>query len=199
MYRRLEYVSSELDLLGLKHRAKYLEMLHRMVGGGDVSLLMELADILKPTGLSARHRARKYSSLIPLNRMVDTVLPESSVARQFDDLVNKILVNPGGSMDTREQIRKSLSSWREIAGALKPAVEQSFLLKEIGPISEMVSELSKRGLESLDYLGSRQKPSDSWKEATAALIDRAEKPQAEMLAAIVSSIKKLVEAANAIP
>ena len=51
----------------------------------------------------------------------------------------------------------------------------------------------------MDYLDTHQKPPEAWKEETAQLIERAEKPQAEMLIAIVAPIKKLIEAANALP
>jgi hexosaminidase len=199
MYRRLEYINGELDMLGVKHRAKPLEMLQRMVGEGNAAPLKKLADLLKPTSLSVRQKTRKYSSLMPLNRMVDAVMPESDTARQFGDLVNKALSNQNGSMEAWAQIRKILSSWQEIAGELKPTVEQSFLLKEIGPVSEMVSDLCAKGIQAHDYVKAQQKPPDGWKESAALLIEQAEKPQAEMLVAIVPSIKKLIEAANAIP
>jgi hexosaminidase len=199
MYRRLEYVNGELEALGMKHRAKHLEMLQRMAGNGSITPLKRLADLLKPTGLSVRRKTREYSSLIPLNRMVDAVLPESETARQFGDLVNRALSNQNGSAEAWPQARKLLSSWQEIAGELKPTVEQSFLLKEIGPASEMVSDLCAKGIQALDYVRSQQKPPDGWNESAALLIERAEKPQAEMLVAIAPPIKKLIEAANTIP
>jgi hexosaminidase len=199
MYRRLEYVNCELDSLGIKHRAKHLEMLQRMVGDGNVAPLKMLADLLKPTGLSVRRKTREYSSLMPLNRMADAVLPESETARQFGDLINRALSNQNGSAEAWPQARKLLSSWQEIAGELKPTVEQSFLLKEIGPVTEMVSDLCAKGIQAIDYMSAQQKPPDGWKESAALLIERAEKPQAEMLVAIAPPIKKLIEAANTIP
>jgi hexosaminidase len=197
MYRRLEYVSSELDLLGVRHRTKHLEMLQRMVGDENVAPLKKLADILKPTGLGVRQKTQKYTSLMPLNRMVDAVLPESETARQFGDLVDKALSDRMGSTETWLQLRKQLSSWQKIAVELKPTIERSFLLKEIGPVSQTVFDLCAKGTQALDYVRTQQTPPDGWKESAALLMERAEKPQAEMLVAIVPPIKKLIEAANA--
>lgn len=199
MYRRLECVSRELDLLGLMRRAKSLEMLQRMIGGENLAPLRMFADLLRPASLSVRRKTREYSSLMPLNRMVDAVLPESESIRQFGDMVNSALADQAGSTDAFQPIRKQLSAWRDNARDLKPILEQFFLLKEISPLSEMVAELSARGIEALDYIGARQRTPEAWKEETALMIERTEEPQAEMLIAIVAPMKKLVAAANAIP
>jgi hexosaminidase len=199
MYRRLDRISSRLHSLGLMHRVNSLEMLQRMAGDHSVVPLKMLADLLKPTSLSVRRKIREYSSLTPLNRMVDAVLPESETARQFEDVVNRALADRVDSPDGLQLIRKLLTVWRDNAGELEPILEQSYLLKEIGPLSEMVAGLTTIGLEALDYLGAQQGPQQAWKEKAALMIERAEKPQAEMLIAIVAPIKKLVEAANALP
>jgi hexosaminidase len=199
MYRRLEFISRRLDSLGLRHQANNLEMLQRMVGDQSVAPLKMFADLVKPTSLGIRRKIREYSSLTPLNRMVDAVLPESEAARQFENAVNGALDNPSGLPEAFQPIRKQLTIWHDNARGLKPILEQSFLLQEIGPLSEMIADLSLRGLEALDYLGKRQNPQDAWREETALLIGRAEKPQAEMLIAIVAPIRKLLEATAALP
>jgi hexosaminidase len=196
MYRRLEYANRELDSLGLMHRVKYLEMLQRMSGEGSVAPLKTLADLLNPTGLGVRLRSRKYSSLTPLNRMVDTVLPESDTARMFGDLVDNALADQPMPAGVFQEIRRLLICWQENENLVKPMTEQSFLLSEIGPLAKAVFELSVKGLEALDYIGLRQKPPETWSTEAALLLQESEKPQAEMLIAIVPSIKKLIDAAN---
>ena len=76
-----------------------MKMLQRMAGVENIASLKMLADLLKPTGLSVRAKTRTYSSLVPLNRMVDAVLPESETARKFGDTVARAVANPAGSTE----------------------------------------------------------------------------------------------------
>jgi hexosaminidase len=197
MYRRLDYASRELGLLGLMHRSRPIEMLQQMVGDQNVASLKTLADLLKPVSLGIRQRTRKYNSLTPLNRMVDVVLPESDIAGQFSALVDGALANTAGAEEAFREIRKLLSLWQENRIQSKPIFEQSPLLKEIDPISETIADLSARGLQALDYLASGRKPPDAWQKECASLVELAEKPQAEMLITIVPPIKKLINAVKA--
>jgi hexosaminidase len=199
MYRRLDRISSDLHSLGLRHRANSLEMLQRMAGDHSVASLKMLADLLKPTSLSVRRKIREYSSLTPLNRMVDAVLPESDTARKFEEAVDRALANQAGSPDELLPVRQQLSDWSNAALELEPVLERSFLLKEIVPLSEMVAYLTLTGQSAVDFLTLRQKPPKEWTDMAIAMLERAEKPQAEMLLAIVAPIKKIVEAANALP
>jgi hexosaminidase len=199
MYRRLAYVSRELEHLGLTHQSNYVETLQRMAGDNGLAQLKMLADLLKATSLGTRQRSGKYFSYTPLNRMADTVLPESSIARQFGDLVDSALADRAGNAETGEKTKALLSTWQENSAQAKPLIEQSSLLREIAPVSDTIAELCARGVQALEFLASRQKPPEAWSKECAALLDKAEKPQAETLIAIAPSIKKLIAAANAIP
>jgi hexosaminidase len=199
MYRRLDYVNHELTARGLMHRCHYLEALQRMAGELDLDPLTKLADLLQPTGLSVRARTRKYSSLVPLNRMVDAVMPESEAARHLADLIDIALANPLRSKDAFQKIRALLTDWRDHRVQVKPFIEQSFILREVDPLSDAVFELCMAGLEALDYIEAQRKPTEAWQTKATSLLERCEKPQAEMLVAIVPPIQELVHAANAIP
>jgi hexosaminidase len=199
MYRRLEYINRELDLMGLRHTANYSRMLQRLVGNQCVTPLKIFADILEPTWLGTRQRTREYSQLTPLNRLVDVVLPESDTARRFEYSVDAFLSETSAPGDAYQQILESLIRWRDNGPKLKPLLGKSYLLQEAGSISEILIQLSNIGIQALDYIESRKKPSRFWQIEAAGLLDRAEKPHAEMLLAIVPSIRKLVWAANSIP
>jgi hexosaminidase len=199
MYRRLEYVDRELDSLGSMHRKNHIQMLQRMAVDLDNSALRIFTDLLNATRLGVRQRARKYYSSTPLNRLADSVMPESETARRFEILVDRALDRLLGSSELLQDIQQQLSSWNENSSKVKPVIEQSFLLQEAAPLSELVADLSKEGLQSLDYIKARQKAPEPWQKEAYALLDRADKPQAEVLIAIAPSIRKLVNAAAAIP
>ena len=197
MYRRLNHASRELELLGLKHRSQYIEMLQRAAGDQSVVPLKTMADLLKATNLATRQRSQKYSSLTPLNRMADAVLPESDTARHLGDLVDSALADPVRAGEPFQKIRTLLAAWRENRNQMKPLWERSFLLREIDPVSSLITELSTRGLQALDFFELEQRPPEGWQKECAAVLEQAEKPQAEMLIAIAPPIKKLIQAAAA--
>jgi hypothetical protein len=89
-----------------------------------------------------------------------------------------------------------MTDWRENDRQVNPTLERSFLLQEIEPLSSTVAELCSRGLQAMDYLESRQKAPDGWKKETSEILGKADKPQADMLPAILQSIRKLTDAVN---
>ncbi len=198
LYYRLEYISRELDSYGSMHRRNPFQMLERMAGCQDISPLKQLSDLLKATGLGVRQRARKYYSYTPMNRLADSVMPESEIARQFDILVDNALYGTNGiSESSLSEIQKRLSLWNENDSKLKPIIEKSYLLGEAGSLSALLADLCKTGLESLEYIKLRQKAPESWQKEALALLDRTDKPQAEVLIAVAPSIRKLIEVAAA--
>jgi hexosaminidase len=198
MYRRLDAVSSELETFGLMHRIRPAKMLRRMAADEHIEPLQIFAAILTPTSLSVRRKIQPYSSLVPLNRMVDAVQPESDAARRLAELVENALADSSGAPDSFRPVRKHLSRLHDNAQELHPILERSYLLKELIPVSDIVTRLCAKGLEALTYLETKQRPAEEWKEETAGLLEQAGKPQAEMMIAITPSIQRLIEAANAL-
>src|SRR5258708_27719946 len=122
-------------------------MLERLAGSDPVGTLQTLADILRPVNLGGRVRARKYTQQTPLNRLVDTVLPESPVARDFTTAVAE-LNKPG--------VRRYLATWKANDLEVRPTLERNAILQEIVPVSAEVAKLAGVGLQALDYIESGQ-------------------------------------------
>src|SRR5262249_21329692 len=81
---RLETVSRAVDWVGVRHRTAYQPMLDRLAGGRPAEPLRVLADVSEATGIEVRQGARAYSSLVPLNRLVDAVRPESEAIHRLE-------------------------------------------------------------------------------------------------------------------
>ncbi len=196
MYTRMAITSRKLDALGLTHNSSYPEMLRRIAGSDDISALRTLADVVEPVKDYAREELAPVppTALLPLNRLVDAVRPESIAARDFDNLVSAFLggnVAPG----TEAEIRSVLTRWRDSQTDLQAQAEQSFLMKEVVPLSQNLSALGTAGLEALDYLDRKNGAPQDWKTQQLALIEEAKKPKAQVLIMVVPSVEKLVEAA----
>ena len=112
MYRRLEVVSRQLEWMGLTHRSSSRLMLERLAGDGDPATLRRLAGALAPLNCDVRRRVHPYTSLTPLNRLVDAIPPESDAAREFDHLVEHWPAN-------QAKIREQLSQWKQVGAEVR--------------------------------------------------------------------------------
>ncbi|MBZ5572680.1 MAG: beta-N-acetylhexosaminidase, partial [Acidobacteriia bacterium] len=131
--------------------------------------------------------------LVPLNRLIDAARPESATARHFADMVDGLLsgkADPG----TKDQIKAQLVRWQDNQASLQPQVSQSFLLKEILPLSQNLTAVASAGLQALDYIDRGARAPDDWITAQVSLLQQAQQQQAQLLLMIVPPVQKLVEA-----
>jgi len=137
MYRRLEIMDAELDRLGLQHNQAYRLLLERLAGSSDIAALRTLADVADPGALGLRHRVNPNSDqTTPLNRFVDAARPDSAVARHFSELV-----------DRRDpEARRWLELWASNNDKLRPLIDTRQILKEAGPVSELLAKVAAQAL-----------------------------------------------------
>ena len=195
MYQRMEKVSRKLDWLGLTHNSGYAPMLRRMAGSDNISALRALADVVEPVKDYSRGElaAAEPTSADPLNRLVDAARPESLAARKFAGQVDQLLSGKADA-DAKAQIRSLLILWRDNQAKLQPLADQSFLLKEVVPISRDLSSLGSAGLSAMDYLESGQHAPADWATEQRGLVEEAKKPKAQLLLMIAPSIQRLIQA-----
>lgn len=193
MYTRLAIVSRYLDFLNLSHNTGYQLMLERLAGSNDIHALRVLADVLEPIKEYGREKAREYNSSIPLNRLVDTVHPESDTARQFAGMVGRYL-NHSPAPGDLDAMKNWLMLWRNNHHQLEPLLQSNSLLKEVLPLSEVLQSVAATGLQALDYLNHGGNAPASWRTQQLAMVKQAAKPQAELLDMVIPEVQKLVAA-----
>src|ERR1700722_11203112 len=81
MYDRLDAVSRVLESVGVRSNEQMI--LNRMGSGPALRVLAEASESL---GIEGRRDERKYTSLVPLNRLVDAVPPESPEVRHLEQM-----------------------------------------------------------------------------------------------------------------
>jgi len=195
MYRRMYSEGARLDSLGLTHNANYEPMLQRIAGSTDTSALRALADVVEPVKDYTREElqhADPATQSMPLNHLIDAVHPESEAAREFRVAVDRYLAQP--SPDQVAQLRTSLAAWKGNDAKLQPQIQQSFLMKELAPLSADVAALSDIGLQALTYLEQKQPAPEQWRVQSLQRITDASKPKADLLLMIAPGVQKLVEA-----
>ena len=195
MYQRLAVTSTWLDGLGLTHNSSYTPMLRRIAGTNDVAALKVLADVLEPVKDYTREETAPVpaTSLLPLNRVVDAVRPESATARQFAAAVDE-LVGGNAKPGSEPRVRELLSRWRDNQVELQPQFEKSLLLQEVAPLSQNLSALGAAGLAALDYLDRGEPAPAAWVTAQLALVEQASKAQAQLLIMVAPAVGKLIRA-----
>ena len=201
MYMRLSSASRYLEVLGLRHRSNVRLMLSRMAGTDNIAALLTLADVAEPASLQIREEEAEkaggiQTSDIPLNRMVDAVLPESEIARQFSQDVDRFVGSKFQDARAKSDIHALLVTWRDNDNELRPLLQNSFLLKELAPVSQTLSSLAGVGLQALDYIEKGERGSDSWHKEQIAIFQQTEKPAADLFLAIAPAVQKLIEAAT---
>jgi hexosaminidase len=180
MYHRLDAINRGI-------RSNEQAMLNRLGGG---RALRVLADASEALGIEGRRTARKYTSLVPLNRFVDAVPPESPTVRHLASMAAKVVSNPGAAAPEIGELRVAFTEWRanEIA--------DNFLTTELIPLSKNLSNLGSIGLRALEFLNAHKSPPSDWVAQQLKAIDQMEHPVAEVHLAATRPVRILLERIN---
>ena len=193
MYARMALISQKLNYYGLQHNSSYPAMLSRMTGEPDPLPLRVFGDVMQPPRLYAREELHEYDAFSPLNHMTDAVPPESDTARQFLDMVDRI-VSGRASREDWEQAEEWLVLWRDNDAQLQLLLPRSELTKELAPVSTNLHLVSQAGLDAISYLHEHHNAPAAWKTREVAFLKQSEKPQAVLLNMVAPAVLKLVQA-----
>lgn len=199
MYRRLSVVSLQLEELGLTHEKNAGMLLRRLVGNKEIGPLATLASVLEPVKEYHRGQQRPGTMLSPATGLVDAVRPDSDAARRFAMMVDGLLLDAPRFQLYRENIRATLTQWRDAGLALDPQIDRSPALGEARPLAKDLSEIGVAGLEAMSYLAAGTAPTPEWRDAKLARLDEAAKPKAALEFVTIRSVKELVIAAFELP
>jgi hexosaminidase len=193
MYARLEVTNHWLDWSGIKHRSEFQRMLERLAGGHSAPALRVLAEAVEALGIGVRQETRQYRSDIPLNRLVDAARPESESVRRVSAILARAMAQPGEHRIEIEELRRIFTEWQANSIELRPLMANSFLLREVAPLSEDLSRAGTIGLTALQYLESGQRAPAQWVAEQTAELTRMGEPRAEVVLAAARPVKALVE------
>jgi hexosaminidase len=191
MYQRLELTNRWLEWLGLTQRSNLRLMRQRLAGSMPVAPLDIFASILEPVKDYARQS--HYTSFSPLNKLVDSIPPESDAARQFREAVDAYLAT-GKDAGQADTLRRQLAAWTDNLAAVRPILQSSSLLAEDIEVADAVQRLCRTGQEALTALSSGNNVTAEWKQRNITIVEKEGKPHAELLIEIAPAIRKLVEA-----
>ncbi len=196
MYRRLDAVSLELDGLGLDQMTNQQMMERRLAKGCDVRPLANLIDVVQPIELYEQARTGKYTSYLPMTRVVDAAAPGPEVARKFSNMVDDLVSGKRPDNDTLSMIERELILWKRNDAVLEDLISRSPILKEIRPLSSALSSIASVGLSAVNRIRQNKPGDSSWMYASLAEVKNIASPVADVKLMVVSPIEKLVEYAS---
>jgi hexosaminidase len=185
MYDRLDAVSRVLESVGIvSHEQTILDR----IGNGPA--LRALADASEPLGIEGRQVARKYTSLVPLNRLVDAIPPESPMVRHLVLTAEMVASNPDPAKTEVANLRAAFTGW----SANDPQLLNNFLSTELIPVSKNLSNLGSIGLQALEVLADGKPVIPGWVSQQNQVIQEMEKPIAEVQLAATRPVRILLDA-----
>jgi hexosaminidase len=184
MYDRLDAISRVLAWVGVRSNEQM--MLDRISGGPGLRVL---ADASESLGIEVRQDARKYTSLVPLNRFVDAVPPESPTVRHLAQLAEQVASNPAAANAEIADLRAAFTGW----SANDTQLSANFLTSELVPLSRNLSNLGLIGLRALEVLAGGTVAQD-WPSQQLQAIDGMEKPVVEVRLAATRPVRILLDA-----
>jgi hexosaminidase len=170
-------------------------MLDRIAGSTPPEQFDVLASVVEPVKEYNREKTQEYDVDVPLNRLVDTVSPESEAARTSNQLAQSALHNPS----SRPQLRKDLTRWSTNDAQLEPFLVTSALRAELTPLSQNLSALGALGLQALDVIESGQSITAEKRSQQLAALEANTQPHAELQLAIEPTVRLLIEAQTVAP
>ncbi|MES1220961.1 MAG: family 20 glycosylhydrolase, partial [Bacteroidota bacterium] len=100
MYRRLDFVSLELDGLGLKHISYKLTLLRKLSNGYDTKTLETLVDVIEPLKIYERNQGdTMYTVFSPYTKIADVATPDQELPRKFSTLIDSFLKKPSPELE----------------------------------------------------------------------------------------------------
>jgi hexosaminidase len=198
MYARMEAVSRGLDAAGVLHRHNYAFLLDRLAGGQPSNSVRTLADAVEALGIEGRRDERKYSSRVPLNRLVDAARPESESVRYLEQAARAIVAGPSrpDSQPALATLRAAFHEWAENRLEMAGLAAGDFLVSEMLPLSEALTRVGNIGLQALEYLQSGRAAPETWIAEQKQALDAIAKPKAEVILSAVRPVRLLLEAGS---
>ena len=198
MYFRLEVTSRWLESLNIRPRYVLSFMRQRLAGTSPAGPLDTFASVLEPVREYTRHEDKTHSYGIntPLNRLVDSIAPESDAAREFRNAVDRYLASSPSAKEEGPALEMSLRRWSTNTAQLLPLLVGNGILSETVPLALSLDEVCKAGLEALASLRGGKTAKSDWTKKRIAVLDEADKSQADMFIRIAPGVRKLVEAAG---
>jgi hexosaminidase len=210
MYRRLAFVSEELDALGLRHRRAPAALLRQLASPYPAALpaLKLLASLAEPVKDYKRHfQGLIYTTATPLTRLVDAAAAESDAARRFGATADSLLaglsiavptfpaaplqLSPAASRQLAS-LRRQVAAWQQATIDLTPLFALSPSVAEYAPLAAQLGVVAGLLAPRLTQIEQGQPAAPAAQAAARLQLDAAQKPVGQVELAIIGAARRLL-------
>ena len=176
MYRRLDGVAVELELLGLQHLKQEDAGLRELAGTEQIDSLRVFAAALEPVSFHERYDQQKTSQLTVLDRFVDAVRPDPPSRHLLERLTRQFLVDPRADAADEQMLTAWFEAMVRNAPGLRAQIQSSPLLSDVGGRAEQLPGLADTAIEAIRFLSRGERAPSGWKRDKLAKIAAARAP-----------------------
>jgi hexosaminidase len=196
MYQRLPAVSLGLEQVGLTHLTGPARMrrsiLASMAGGQlDPERLKVLTDVLEPVSFDQREQNQHTDSRMPLDRLVDVVVPDppsrDAIARDVDAVVN----GTGDKAEAEARLMALFVQWKSVAPLLEQEMAQNPRMSDAAVRAKQLGVLGSIGLSGLSGNSANPVPGGT-RQSALDFIASADNPAGLVRFTFLEPLKKLV-------
>jgi hexosaminidase len=196
MYRRLQTVSLQLELVELTHISGPERALRSLASSREPNALTTFASVLEPVSFHERYQGQHTDATTPLDGLVDAVVPDPPSRFEIRSQVDAVVSGGPDAEGSRLALVARFRSWEEAVPSLTELVGQSSRMSGATVRVTQLEQLAKVGSEALGYLKAGSKPPRGWSEQQLQVIADAEKPGGLVRFTFLPSLRKLVLAAG---
>jgi hexosaminidase len=204
MYRRLPQISIELEQARLRHLTGPAMMRRSISGEVNPTALATLAGVLEPVSFAERSETQRTDGHTPLDRLVDTVVPDPPSRFEIAQDVDAVLNKTSDSTEAAARLTVRFMEWERIAQPLQAEMQQNPRMSDAAVRAEQLGKLGQVGLQAVGNIVHSNAASGGVKtlysdpQAQTAVIDDAAKSAALVRFTFLDSLKKLVAAEPAL-
>jgi hexosaminidase len=194
MYRRLPKMSIELEQVGLKHITGPGMMRRSISGQVNPRALTVLAGVLEPVSFGERYEGQHTDGHTPLDRLVDTVVPDPPSRFEIAQDVDAVLNKTSERTEAAARLTSRFEEWKLIAPQLAAQMQQNPRMSDAAIRATQLGGLGQIGLQALGRCSNPSPLTGDLKQAQLHSIADAAIPAALVRFTFLDSLKKLVDA-----
>jgi hexosaminidase len=199
MYRRLPRISIELEQAGLKHMTGPAMMRRSISGEVNPTALTTLADVLEPVSFGERSETQHTDSHTPLDRLVDTVVPDPPSRFEIAQDVDAVLNKTSERTEAEARLTVLFEEWQRIASPLAAQMQANPRMSDAAIRATQLGQLGHIGLQALGGCSNPSPLTGDFKQVQLRAVADAANPAALVRFTFLDSLKKLVEAETGCP
>lgn len=193
MYRRLDYVSTELEQMGLDVGSHTERFLRRIVAGTDIAPLATLLYYTEPVNLHWRIVGQHPVQATPLVWIVDAAVPDPPGRWLVSRLATRYVTSRDTA--TRDSLQAIFRSWLPLPAEVTRITDHAPLAAGALPAAQALAGTATTALAALQALDSRTPPAPGWRDSVSKGLADADKSQGLLHITVVPAVQSLVDAA----